>query len=144
MIYHYFVTIDKVFGNTSPTSVDFGEILEYLYGKYGLKDFFPYPVKCQEYKEKGSLRKKTKVYNWPHYHAILSSDILIRDIHKKPYYKKYSIRILHLVSYEDIIRTAGYIQKRMIDEVQNPLVTKTVTPCLFKFRDIFNEYAFED
>ncbi len=143
MTFYYFITVDKVFGNTKPTRADFNKIVDCLCERFYLEQVYP-NVDCLEYKEKGSLRKKTKVYDWPHYHGIFKC---FTDYIKgaKTFLRGYSIKVEELQTLGDVARTAGYIQKRMIDEIDNPAIIKTNQQVpTGTFKNVWNEYAFED
>lgn len=144
MAFYYFITIDKTLVLTHPTRNDYYGILEELCDRYYLKSIEPYRIQCFEYKQKGSVRKKTKVYDWPHFHAIVRSQFLSKI---KPYYKGYSTKVEYLKTPFDIVRVAGYIQKRMMDEVKNPNISHEILHQRMaeeKFQNVFDEYAFED
>lgn len=144
---YYFITLDKTCVAKPPTRNDYHHVFMQICERYDLKSLEPYHVQCFEYKEKGSTRRKTKVYNWLHFHAIVEAvyynDALAFPKPQKLYYKGYSIELALLKTMADVARVAGYIQKEMIDEVQNPDVNKDLQLIIRPF-NIFDEYAFED
>lgn len=112
MLWHYFITLDRTLSNTPPTMLDFYTLLSEICDCYTFFPITPYPIHSIEFKQKGSIRRNTKIYNYPHYHCIVGSWSKTQDF-TSAQFKKYgwSIHIKHLSSPRDLITTAGYIYK---------------------------------
>ncbi len=115
MLWHYFITLDKSLGHIRPTLADFITLLDEICVYYSFYLISPHPIHSIEFKEKGSVRRKTKIHNYPHYHCIVGSwaKKFTCDLSQ---FKKYgwSIHIKELKSPRDLIQTAGYIYKEHI------------------------------
>lgn len=108
MYYFYFLTIDRAELSRHPTKEDYSDIYRYLLDKFECNEIYP-KVECYEYKSKGETDK------WIHFHSIIYTKKFQR--YNDWRFKNYSIKLKNLRSNLDIARTAGYIQKKMIDEV---------------------------
>ncbi len=109
MLWHYFITLDKSQGTTPPTYADFQNLLKLVCARYTFFPITPYPIHSVEFKEKGSIRRNTKVYNFPHYHCIVGGwTKVFRPVFKK---QGWMIFIKELHSPTDLLNTAGYIYK---------------------------------
>lgn len=145
-MYYYFITVDKATGIQNPSKQEYYDILEQIYAKFSMRDISPNKVECFEYKEKGNRRKKTKIFDWLHFHGIATSGTLLSASQLKFYKKGYKTVILHLETIDDVARTSGYIQKHMLNECdvgRNHCLQSKREP-MSAMANVFDEYAFED
>ncbi len=110
MLYYYFITLDKLSGD-KPDMSEFKLILKEVCNVFSFFEVSPHPIHSVEFKQKGSQRKKTKVYDYPHYHCIVTSWVKTPSYQLKFLFPLWSVNIKFLHSPRDISQTAGYIYK---------------------------------
>ncbi len=140
-MYFYFLTIDKAVTSDGikPTKDMYMDIFFKL--KNITKISFTkglYPIKCFELKEKGSIKKKNKVYDWLHFHCIVicNTKVIYSTI------KGFSIVWKPIYDLQTMAFYAGYIQKDKIDKSElllNKLKKANNKICIAK-RDIRSYY----
>ncbi len=111
-----------------------------------MSDCGSHRIHCFEYKEKGSKRKHTKVYDWIHYHTIATSYTLFPEDDLRISTKGYSSHVKYLETIDDVARTAGYIQKHMLNECdvgRNHLIAEK-RDTHEAMKNVFDEYAFSN
>ncbi len=110
MLYYYFITLDKLSGD-KPEMSEFQLILKEVCNVFSLFEISPYPIHSIEFKQKGSLRRNTKVYDYPHYHCILTSWIKTLAHNLKFQFPLWSVNLKYLYAPRDLAQTVGYIYK---------------------------------
>lgn len=116
----YFLTIDKVKLDGSPTKRTLLDVRDAICRVGDLKIFNPYQVFCFESKFKGKLHGY-----YLHYHCLLrsSKSFISYLLLAQP---GYSIKLIKLITSIDVANTAGYIQKLKIDFCDLEEITKTL------------------
>ncbi len=116
MLWHYFITLDKSEGVDRPTYNDFQLLLSEVCDQFSFYPISSHPIHSIEFKEKGSLRRHTKIYDYPHYHCIVGSwSKVFYPVFKR---KGWMIFIKELHSPADLLKTSGYIYKGHIPNEQ--------------------------
>ncbi len=138
-MFYYFLTIDKATTNDGikPTK----EMYEDIFFRIKEQCMIMYtdnvyPVKCFELKEKGSVRKKTKVFDWLHYHSIVKSRLKVIY----PRIRGYSVVWKPINNLQTMAFYCGYIQKDKSDKCalkknikRLKVNTKVILPDIRKF-----------
>ncbi len=117
-MFFYFLTIDRAESQskTQPTKEMYNNVFKSLQNVHKFEyTNNKYPIECFEYKSKGSIKKKTKVYDWIHYHCIVKNKRKI--VYNKILIPKYSIVWKPIYDLQTMAFYAGYCQKDKIDKV---------------------------
>ncbi len=134
MVYYYFLTVDKVKLNMSPTPRELRKcVFDVLLKCSGLKEIEN--INCFEYKEKGK-----KVGSWLHYHTLCSSD---QGFYKYKDCKVdgYSIKLIRIKNHSEVMKVCNYINKGKIDEAldvkysQEPTLEEKIEAGVYCFYD---------
>ncbi len=117
-MFYYFLTIDRAESKLriKPTK----EMYYNVFYKLQLRTKMDYtnlkfPVRCFEYKKKGSIKKGNKVCDWLHYHCIVQCKTKVD--YSQCVIKNYSIVWKPIHDLQTMSFYAGYINKDKSDKV---------------------------
>ncbi len=116
-MFFYFLTIDKTITTSmvKPTKELYCNVFLKLKKKCKINyTNEKYPVKCYEFKSKGSVRKNNKCHDWLHFHGIVQSKNKIN--YKDSIIKGFSIVWVPIYDMANMARLCGYCNKDKIDK----------------------------